>query len=68
MYNWITLLYSKNYHNIVNQLYLKKTLKMEKNKLVKASKCFLELCESLSQTNQTWGRGGALGSSSLWLN
>ena len=24
VYNWITLLYSRNYHNIVNQLYLNK--------------------------------------------
>ena len=24
MYNWITLLYSRNYHNIVSQLYFKK--------------------------------------------
>jgi len=29
MYNWITLLYSRNYHNIVNQLYCNKTLKKE---------------------------------------
>ena len=27
MYNWITFLYSGNFHNIVNQLYLNKTLK-----------------------------------------
>ena len=27
MYNWITLLYSSNYHNIVNQLYFNKKLK-----------------------------------------
>ena len=25
MYNWITLLYTRNYHNIVNRLYLNKT-------------------------------------------
>ena len=30
MYNWITLLYSRNDHNIVNQLYFNKTLKMKK--------------------------------------
>ena len=30
MYNRITLLYSRNYHNIVNQLYLNKTLKNKK--------------------------------------
>ena len=27
LYNWITLLYSRNCHNIVNQLYFSKTLK-----------------------------------------
>ena len=27
MYNYITLLYSRNYHNIVNQLYFNRTLK-----------------------------------------
>ena len=31
IYNWTTLLYSRNYHNIVNHLYFNKTLKMEKN-------------------------------------
>ena len=31
MYNWITLLYSRNYCNIVNQLYFSKTLKNKKN-------------------------------------
>ena len=30
MYNWITSLYSRNYHNIINQLYFNKTLKNEK--------------------------------------
>ena len=30
MYDRITLFYSRNYHNIVNQLYLNKILKMEK--------------------------------------
>ena len=25
MYNWITLLYSRNYHNFVNPLYFDKT-------------------------------------------
>ena len=32
MYNWITLLYSRNYDNIVNQLYFNKTLKNDKKK------------------------------------
>ena len=27
MYNWVTLLYSRNQHNIVNQLYFKKKKK-----------------------------------------
>ena len=27
MYNWFSLLYSRNYHNIVNQLYFNKTIK-----------------------------------------
>ena len=27
MYNWITLLYTWNYHNIVNQLYSNKKFK-----------------------------------------
>ena len=27
MYNWITLLYSRNYHNIVNELYFNKALR-----------------------------------------
>lgn len=27
--NWITLLYSRNYYNLVNQLYLNKSLKNE---------------------------------------
>ena len=30
MYNWITLLYSRNDHNLINQLYFKQTLKNEK--------------------------------------
>ena len=30
MYNWIILLYSRNYHNIVDQLHFNKTLKNEK--------------------------------------
>ena len=29
MYNWITLLYSRNYYNIVNQLYFKKLKKKQ---------------------------------------
>ena len=32
MYNGITLLYSRNYHNLVNQLYFNKTLKSEDKK------------------------------------
>ena len=32
MYNWVTLLYSRNYYNTVNQLYFNKTLKNEKRK------------------------------------
>ena len=31
MDNGTTLLYSRNYHNILNQLYFHKTLKMEKH-------------------------------------
>ena len=31
MYNWITLLYNGNYHNIVNQLYPDIKLKVKKN-------------------------------------
>ena len=27
MYDWVTLLYRRNYHNPVNQLYFNKTLK-----------------------------------------
>ena len=30
MYDWVTLLYSRNWHNVVNQLYINKTLKNEK--------------------------------------
>ena len=30
MYNWITLLYVRNYHNTVHQLFFNKTLKMKK--------------------------------------
>ena len=33
MYNWITLLYSSSDHNIVNQLYYKKTLKDKKREI-----------------------------------
>ena len=32
MYNWITLLSRRSYHNIVNQLYVNKTQKKEENK------------------------------------
>ena len=31
-YNFITLFYSRNYHNIENQLYINKTLKSDKKK------------------------------------
>ena len=30
MYNWLTLLYRKNKHNIVNQLYSNKNIKKKK--------------------------------------
>ena len=32
MYNWITLLYTWNYHNVVNQLYSSIKLKVKKIK------------------------------------
>ena len=32
MYNWVTLLYSRNDHNIVNQLYFNENFYNEKNK------------------------------------
>ena len=32
MYNWVTLLYSRNWHNIVNQLDILKN-KIKKNKM-----------------------------------
>ena len=35
MYNWIILLYSRDYHNIVNKLYFNKTLKNENEKSIK---------------------------------
>ena len=37
MYNWITLLYSRNYHNIVYQLYFIKTLKKWKKEKLRNS-------------------------------
>ena len=37
MYNLITLLYNRNYYNIVNQLYFNKTLENEKNKNLKGT-------------------------------
>ena len=44
MYNWITLLYSRNYHNIVNELYFNKILKNEKkNRARKEADFFLLL-------------------------
>ena len=33
IYNWITLPHSRNQHNIVNQLYFNKILKINKNKI-----------------------------------
>ena len=38
MHNWITWLYSRNYLNIVNQLYFNKTFKNEKKKKEDATK------------------------------
>ena len=38
MYNWITSLYSRNYPNLINQLYFNKILKNKKRK------CFLSRC------------------------
>ena len=35
IYNWIILLYSRNYHNTVNQLYFQKTLKNKKKRVVR---------------------------------
>ena len=35
MYNWISLRYSKNYRNIVNQLYFNKTFTNKKTKNLK---------------------------------
>ena len=32
VYNWITLLYNRNYHYVLNQLYFNKTFKNEKGK------------------------------------
>ena len=31
MYNWVTSLYSRNWHNTVNQLYFHKKVKKKKN-------------------------------------
>ena len=36
MYNGITLLYSRNYHNLVNQLWFNKTFKNEENRISNA--------------------------------
>ena len=39
VYDWVTLLYSRNWHNIVTQLYLKKyTTKAKVNKQVNKHK------------------------------
>ena len=40
MYNWITLLYSRNDHSLVHQLYFNKTLKNGKKKCIKRHPCF----------------------------
>ena len=44
MYNQITLLYSRNYHNLVNQLYFNKMLKNDKKRI----NFFLIYCRSQS--------------------
>ena len=41
MYNWIILLNSRNFHNIVNQLYFNKTLKKWKKKKICVGKLTL---------------------------
>ena len=38
MYKWIILWHRRNYHNIVNQLYFNKALKMQKKKKLKIAK------------------------------
>ena len=38
MCDWITLLYSRYYHNLVNQLYVNKTLKGRENTKTKRKK------------------------------
>ena len=59
MYNWITLLYSRNQHNIVNQLYFnkinlkkyKRAVQVEiypRNVIWRASCCFWLVCAVLS--------------------
>ena len=48
MYNWFTLLYSRNYHNTVNQLYFNKSEKKSKNKWIKdLNEEFLLWCSGL---------------------
>ena len=39
MYNWVTLLYSRNWHSIVNQLYHNKKKKNFKEWLEHSLKC-----------------------------
>lgn len=67
VYNSITLLYSRNYHNIVNQLYILSNLKKKKRKektRAAASKVFicghsLLRVESSLNTGAEWvGRYG----------
>ena len=48
MYNWISLLYSKNYHNIVNQVHFNKTKKLMVEK-------FLSLFHEVIVTNSKLG-------------
>ena len=53
MCNWITLLYSRNYHNIVNQQYLVKIFfKWEKKKECRGVGCR----EALEQLPSVWER------------
>ena len=46
MYNWITLLHSRKYHNFVNQLYFNKTLQNEKEKGKELEAVRIEFCFS----------------------
>ena len=44
MYNWFTLLYSRNWHNVVNQLYSNKIKKKKKNFDLKSNKYHAKIC------------------------